>query len=400
MDSSTTSATSHLRVLHLDHTVESGGAELALRRLIWGDVDWRPVVLVPNRSTPGLGVFENAPPLTRILSRGPAQSSGATTSRSIAKRLSFILSGVGQAVSIRLGREFRNAHIVHANTSRSALYGALACLGTRKKFIVHLRDLVTSESLGTIGHLLLTRVALRRADAVVANSHTTLASALPHLPTGTRRAVIASPIGFSAVDTPYIAVRQSPLRVGMVARIDPWKGHELLIRAFARAFPDGDEVLLLAGGAAFGKDWHLSELKRLAVDLGIEDRIDFVGHIDDVAAFIASLDVCVQCSTRPEPLGQNVLQYLASARPVIASNSGGPTEWIQSGYNGLLFETGNETALTESLRLLASDESLRERLAANAPASVEAVSDAHIRSQHAQLYSLVSARTPTTTKVN
>ena len=136
--------------------------------------------------------------------------------------------------------------------------------------------------------------------------------------------VIPSPSGLHPVDPATVNVSPAVSRIGLVARIDPWKGQELLLRAFAAACPDGDESLVFFGGPSFGHESFLDELKALAATLGVAERVEFAGHQDDVDAAIAGLDVCVQCSLRAEPLGQNVLQYLAAGKPTIVAGEGGP----------------------------------------------------------------------------
>ena len=95
-------------------------------------------------------------------------------------------------------------------------------------------------------------------------------------------------------------------------------------------------------------------------------------------AAIDSLDVCVQCSLRPEPLGQNVLQYLAAGKPTIVSGEGGPSEWVRDGENGLVFEPRDVEALASAIRALVDDLPLRRRLAAAAAATPALLSDQQV----------------------
>lgn len=380
-------------VLHLDHTDEPGGAELALRRLVDAESPmWSALLVLPTASSNAHGAFDQPsfPGSFELQRRGPAQESGASKSSSALRKLQFIASGLGQAIALRSSRQFQRADIIHANTSRSAIYGALACLGSRRRFVVHLRDMITIDSLGRLGHTLFTRTALRRADGVIANSTATLASAEPYLRPSTHRSVIPSPIGIAVHRAPVPAMeaaRAQPQTVGMVARIDRWKGHELLLEAFARAFADSDVRLRLAGGSQFGNEDYLLSLQELSTSLGIRNRVDFLGHIDNVEEFISSVDICVQSSIRPEPLGQNILQYLSLGKPTIAVNAGGPSEWITDGHNGLLFTLGDVESLADALRRLSTDSELRTTLASNASPSVAAVTDAGIRRAHADAFS-------------
>ncbi|WHE35753.1 glycosyltransferase [Microbacterium sp. BDGP8] len=174
----------------------------------------------------------------------------------------------------------------------------------------------------------------------------------------------------------------------MVARIDTWKGQDLLLRAFARAFPSGSTRLVLAGSADFGHDAYLESLRSLAAQLDIASRVDFLGHVTDVPSLIASWDLCVQSSIRPEPLGQNVLQYLAAGKPAIVTDQGGPSEWVRDGWNGWTFEMGSVDALSDALTA-ARDPKLRRHVAANAARTPNLLTDRQVTDAHGDVFEAV-----------
>lgn len=183
-----------------------------------------------------------------------------------------------------------------------------------------------------------------------------------------------------------------PLRIGMLARIDPWKGQALLLEAFARALGEADAVLELAGAPLFGHADHLDELRDRARALGIADRVVFAGHLDRPAEALARWDVAVSYSTRPEPLGQNVLQYLAAGCATVVAGEGGPAEWVSDGRNGLVVAPRDIDALAAALRRLAEDLGLRARLSAAASATPGLLTDAEVAAAHADFYRAVLAR--------
>ena len=378
-----------LRVLHVDHSTVLGGAELALFRMLSLPPDWHATLFVPNDPDEGLGVYE---PLAGgpvdVEMRGPAQATGASRG-GVVGMLRFAASALGQSVAIRFSRGFSAAQVIHGNTSRSAVYAAVACFGSRKKLVVHLRDVIDVETLGGVGVRLFTRVALRRADGVIANSQASLDSVLPYIKEGVPSEVIASASGLNPAAIERRSERPGPVTVGMVARLDPWKGQELLLRAFAPS-SNADDRLVFAGSAPFGHDDFVLKLQDLAASLGISERVDFLGHVHDIPSLLTEIDICVQSSTRPEPLGQNVLQYLAAGRPTIATNAGGPAEWITDGVNGLLFELGNEDSLVDALERLSSDVALRSRLASAALDTPGLVTDAEIARLHSEFFAKVA----------
>nr|WP_240898157.1 glycosyltransferase [Agromyces luteolus] len=177
----------------------------------------------------------------------------------------------------------------------------------------------------------------------------------------------------------------------MLARIDPWKGQAELLEAFARAFAGRDIRLQFAGGAPFGHEAYLAELHRRADELGVGAQVDVLGHVDDVARLLDGWDVAVQYSTRAEPLGQNVLQYLAAGRVTVAADEGGPAEWVADGVNGLLVLPRDVGALAAALTRLDEDAALRARLSGAAAATPGLLDDLAVARAHLDVYERVLA---------
>ena len=152
------------------------------------------------------------------------------------------------------------------------------------------------------------------------------------------------------------------MRVGIVGRLDPWKGQHVFLQAFAKAFPDGREEAILVGTSLFGAEEYREQLERQAADLGLDGRVDFRGFRRQVEDELRRLDVLVHASTIPEPFGQVVVEGMAMGLPVVAADAGGPAEVIADGVNGLLYPPGDVDELAILLRRLATDAALRERL--------------------------------------
>lgn len=385
-----------LRVLHLDHTAVEGGAEYALQRMFVARPTWTAMLLLPP--TDGEGVYAERGGVA-LLRNGVRQPAGVSAGG--LRVLGASVRLLAQAIATRAHRAFRTADIVDANTARSAAYAALAAWSSGVPFVIHLRDMVARDALGGAGYALMTRVVLPRADGVVADTQATLASAAPFLRADAEAAAIVSASGLRIRKDPP-AHAPGPLRVGMLARIDPWKGQAVLLEAFASVFADSDAVLELAGGAPFGHETFLDALRARSEELGISERVLFLGHVDDVDRVIERWDIAVHASTRPEPLGQNMLQYLAAGLATVVADEGGPTEFVEHEVNGLRVTPRDQALLAAALRRLADAPDLRERLgraALDTPGllSDEAVVEAHVafyRSVHARHADRRSARGP------
>jgi glycosyltransferase involved in cell wall biosynthesis len=112
-------------------------------------------------------------------------------------------------------------------------------------------------------------------------------------------------------------------------------------------------------------------LERQARDLGIADRVRFLGWRADVAALLAAADMVVVPS-RSEPLGNVVIEAWAAGRPVVAAASAGPRVLIADGDNGLLVPVDDPSALAAALARLASEGAVRDRLVAGGGKAYEA----------------------------
>jgi glycosyltransferase involved in cell wall biosynthesis len=145
--------------------------------------------------------------------------------------------------------------------------------------------------------------------------------------------------------------------VGVVARLEPEKGHPTLLEAWPavlRAVPD---AYLLVVGEGSRRD----ALERLARELRIAHRVVFTGRRDDVPAVTAALDVAVLPSYR-EAQGLTILEAMALSRPVVASNVGGIPEVVEDGRTGLLVPPHDPDALAAAISRLLTDHSYADTL--------------------------------------
>lgn len=129
------------------------------------------------------------------------------------------------------------------------------------------------------------------------------------------------------------------------ARMTRWKGHEVLIRALDRL----PGVIVVLAGDVLGRERYVAELSSLAKDHGVADRVRFAGHVSDMPAAMLLADVVIHASTEPEAFGRTVTEAQALARPVIASDLGGPRETVEDGVTGWLVPAGDVGALTAAI---------------------------------------------------
>jgi glycosyltransferase involved in cell wall biosynthesis len=151
--------------------------------------------------------------------------------------------------------------------------------------------------------------------------------------------------------------------VGLVGRLQPWKGQDRLLRAQSILRRRGLSVhLLLVGGDAYGLSPDYAEsLPLLANDLGLRDAVTMTGQVPDAGPLIERMDVLVNASD-PEPFGIVLLEGMARSVPVVAVDSGGPAEFIDDRETGMLASSGEPDALADALEPLLRSEELRRRI--------------------------------------
>src|SRR5664279_4203030 len=146
--------------------------------------------------------------------------------------------------------------------------------------------------------------------------------------------------------------------VGVVARLEPEKGHPTLLEAWPavlRAVPNA--TLLVVGEGS-----RHAELEQQAAALRIAHRVTFTGRRDDVPSVTAALDVAVLPSYR-EAQGLSILEAMALSRPVVASNVGGIPEMVEDGRTGLLVPPHDAPALAAAIVRVLRDHPLADTLA-------------------------------------
>ena len=209
-------------------------------------------------------------------------------------------------------------------------------------------------------------------DRLLGRCHTILVSSeqmstVPEL-VSHRDAVQVLPYGVSPslapadapVDEPVSPVRPADIRLLFVGRLVYYKGLDVLLHAIA-ALSDLSVHLTIVGRGPL----H-SELEELAATLGVQNRVELKGPVDDGALreMYRSHDVFVMPSgSRAETFGMAMCEAMASGLPAVSTSVGTGTDWVNlDGVTGLVVPPGDPEALAVALRKLALDADLRERL--------------------------------------
>lgn len=159
-------------------------------------------------------------------------------------------------------------------------------------------------------------------------------------------------------DTPA----KAPLLVTL-SRLHESKGLDTLLNAL-KDLPEAH--LWLAGE---GPD--RAKLEALVADLGLKDRVRFLGWCDDRAALLEAADICVFPS-RYEPFGTVFVQAWAAETPVVVSDADGPRQFVRDGEDALMVPRDDAASLARALSRVIDDNDLRARLVKNGRKRYEA----------------------------
>ncbi|MFH1724160.1 MAG: glycosyltransferase family 4 protein [Elusimicrobiota bacterium] len=148
--------------------------------------------------------------------------------------------------------------------------------------------------------------------------------------------------------------------VGIVARLDPVKGHRCFLEAAARVLRECPDARFLVVGRQ--ENVRAADLLGHARRLGLADRLDLTGHVPDALEFMRRCHVGVVASTGSEAVSRSAVEWMAVGRPLVATKVGCLPEYVIEGETGFLVPPGDAPALARATGRLVRDAFLRERM--------------------------------------
>ncbi len=376
-----------MKIVYLNPTGQLGGAERSLLDFIASlrAADSRcSLKLIAAADGPmldearTLGAETLVLPLPNALARlgdaGSGGPAGGGQSRLLGTlgRMSFNTPAmVLYATRLRQRLQAAAPDIIHTNGFKMHVFGTWAA-PRGVPVLWHMHDYVSARPL--MARLL--RAQAERCAAVIANSLSVAADVRAAFGPQLRIFPIYNAVDLlrfapegPALDLDRLAKLPPPdrpvVRIGLVATMARWKGHEVFLRALkllaerpaVRGYVIGDALYQTEGS-----QYQLEELRRLAARLGLDGQVGFTGFVKDAAAAMRALDVVVHASVQPEPFGLVIAEAMACGRAVIVSSAGGAAEIITPDEDALVHEPGSAESLAARLRELVRDPALRTRL--------------------------------------
>lgn len=353
-------------VLFLTHVGDPGGAEFKMMALCEAVSDSAEVMLLQH------GSLESQLEKRQIrFSVCPMPGAASKVKRDAGWMR--VLRAIPAALSMlpKIASKARKFDVVICISQKSFVLAALAKPFTGRPLFWFMNDILSGEHFNRWLIRFLVVLSRFTADHVVFNSNASLEVWKRCGGRTTRVSVIYPAAPSIRVDRRsertngyrrQFAPGGGPL-IGMFGRINRWKGQAIFLQALAH-LPGVRGVIV--GGTYFGDEEYEQHVHRLARDLGIEDRLTFAGHVDDVMNAMAACDVAAHCSTSPEPFGQVIVQAMFAGTPVIASDGGGVREIIVEGVTGQLTAREDPVALAAAIQRYLDDPQWAQRVAAAA----------------------------------
>lgn len=158
-------------------------------------------------------------------------------------------------------------------------------------------------------------------------------------------------------------IPRNALVVGMIGRVNRWKGQEDFLNAANILLEKHKNLYVAFVGSAFeGEEWREKELKDEIAKSPNKNRIIDSGYRKDVEVVHSLFDIFVLPSTNPDPLPTVVLEAMASGKPVVGYKHGGICEMVKDGYNGLLADVNKPIDLAEKIDVILSNNELRKTM--------------------------------------
>jgi len=376
-----------MRILFLDQSGKPGGAELCLIDIAKPYSDRALVGLFADGTFKDL-LQQNHIPVEVL----------ATQAIQVRKESSLVegLKSLAQLAPLitKVVKKAREYDLIYANTQKALVVGALASFFSRRPLVYHLHDILSIEHFSQTNLRIAINLANRFASLVIANSQ---ASKTAFVQAGGRANLIE--VVYNGFDLKNYQNDESDINklqqqlglegkfvVGHFSRLAPWKGQHILIDALAKC--PQEVTAILVGDALFGEQDYVQKLHQQVAELGLENRVKFLGFRSDIPQLMAACDLVAHTSTSPEPFGRVIVEAMLCGKPVVAAKAGGVMELVEHGLNGFLVTPGEPEELAQVIITCLQETEITATIANNARTTASRRFDvAIINQQIAQLLS-------------
>ncbi len=347
------------QITFIDQTAAIGGAEINLLLLVpqLSARGWEVKVILPEQGPFSSRLTQLGITIEHIPGVPDKPLSFHVKERKLPNPLAWAVNAwSGLLWSARLLSYLRrnNEVIVHTVSFWAHVCGGLAARLAKMPVISHFQELVGSPL-----HKVLIRAWAHYIPSSIVCISPRVAEQFTALPSiKSKTSVILNTIDVenftpaSSAHNTKIEAR-SPLRIGTIARLIPWKGQHVAVKAADMLREKLDFEWTFVGNASLGSPAYAERVKSLVRQFGLETQIKFRDWIEDTPEFYRSLDVLVHIPIEPEPFGLVLGEAMACGIPVITT-AGGAEALVRAGA-GYVVPANDAAAVASSLAALADD---------------------------------------------
>ncbi|WP_096595464.1 glycosyltransferase [Calothrix sp. NIES-2098] len=354
-----------MKILFLDQSGKPGGAELCL-------ID----IAKPYRDRSLVGLFADGGFKT-LLQQNQIPVEVLTNQAIQVKKSSGLIQGLKSLrliipLIIKVIKRARKYDLIYANTQKALVIGAIASFFARRPLVYHLHDILSKEHFSQTNRRIAVNLANHFASVVIANSQASQTAFVQAGGHANLTTVIYNGFEPEIYQTDESDVRQLQQELGLIgkfvighfSRLAPWKGQHILIDALAQC--PQQVTVILVGDALFGEQDYVKQLHNQVADLGLENRVKFLGFRSNVPQLMAACDLVAHTSIFAEPFGRVIVEAMLCGTPVVATQAGGAMELIEPGINGFLFPPGDTQELARVINTCLQERHKTTTMANNA----------------------------------
>jgi glycosyltransferase involved in cell wall biosynthesis len=241
-----------------------------------------------------------------------------------------------------------NIHIISTHSGKDAWIGAIAGKLTGAK-VVRVRHLLTPINSPASYNMSSRVTAIGEAVADYLISAGVKKEKIDIIHTGRDMDKYSPRVSYSLRDE--LNISEDALLIGIVAVLRAAKRHSILLEALEK-LPEGVKLVIVGDGP------QEENIRKMIDNLCLKNRVYMLGHREDVADILPSLDLFVMPSSQ-EALGSSIIEASACEVPVVVSRVGGMPEVVLDGESGYIFEPDSVDSLVEKLQLLVESKQKR-----------------------------------------
>lgn len=354
-----------INILYLHAGSEMYGADKVLLELVSGldKKRFHPIIILPSEGV--LAVVLRRRDIEVHIVSYPILRRKYFNLQGILKYTSGYFKATNQIYKIVKNRKI---NLLHVNTV-AVLEGIALKRKLKVPLIWHVHEIITTPK---IIYKVTSMLLGRYADQIIAVSN----AVAQHLINSGRINKSRIKVIYNGVDnkvfnpdvkTDYLfdefKVPKDSIRVGMIGRVNAWKGQMDFLKAAAPLLDKYPKLyLFLVGGVFKGEEQRMVDLKKFVAGLPYHERIIISDFRQDTPNLHNFFDVFILPSTRPDPLPTVVLEAMATGKPIIGYRHGGICEMVKDGYNGLLVSPNDFRLLGERIEQTLLNKELEKNL--------------------------------------